>query len=83
MKCANCGEKHRSTDKKCKVYEYNVEVKKAMAENNVSFKEAESLVVVHKPQIMPSLTSKRFWPEIEARNSLTLEDIRRNTPDTG
>lgn len=59
VKCANCREEHKSTYRKCKVYKYNMELKKITAENNVSLRGTESLVIRDKPQKMPSLTSKR------------------------
>lgn len=43
-KCLNCGEKPRSNDKKCHVYEYNFQLKKIMAERNTSFYEAMNIV---------------------------------------
>ncbi|KAL6268174.1 hypothetical protein P5V15_001273 [Pogonomyrmex californicus] len=39
-KCRNCGEDHKSTDRKCDVCERNQRIKKVMAYNNASYREA-------------------------------------------
>lgn len=43
--CINCGGRHVATDKKkCIVYEYNLNLKKAMADGNISIHEAKRIV---------------------------------------
>ncbi|XP_011646626.1 uncharacterized protein LOC105433161 [Pogonomyrmex barbatus] len=43
-KCRDCGEGHKSTDRKCDVYERNQRIKKVMAYNNASYKEAMEIL---------------------------------------
>lgn len=43
--CLNCGERHRANDKqKCIFYEYNLNLKKTMADRNMSIYEARKIV---------------------------------------
>lgn len=44
MRCANCGGNHRAMDKKCVVFQESIEIKKVMAEQNVSGFEATRIV---------------------------------------
>lgn len=82
LRCANCGEAYKSTDRRCSVYQYNMELKKVMAENNVSLREAEELLKIDNPKKLPSVTNIRAWPEIKTRNNLTFEDQRKRVIDT-
>lgn len=49
-KCINCGEKHKANDKqKCVLYEYNYNLKRVMADRNMSIHEARQ--VIRKPYL--------------------------------
>lgn len=39
--CINCRDKHKPTSKDCQVYQYNRELKRIMAYDNVSIKQAK------------------------------------------
>lgn len=58
-----------------------MELKKIMAENNVSLREAEELLKIDNPKKFPSVTNIRAWPEIKTRNNLTFEDQRKRVID--
>jgi len=77
VRCANCGKEQKSTDRKCNIYQYNAELKRVMAENNISLKEAEGLIKVDKTKELPSVTNIRSWPEINAKKKSTFEDSRK------
>lgn len=78
VKCANCGESHKSTDKRCNMFQYNMELKKIIAENNISLREAEDISKIHNPIKLPRITNIRTWPKIDTnnKNSLIFEDTR-------
>lgn len=44
-RCVNCNGRHKATSKRCPVYEYNTELKKIMASNNVSINEAKEILL--------------------------------------
>lgn len=46
--CVNCGGKHKPTDRKCKAYRYNQEIKRVMAEASVSVYEAKERLASKK-----------------------------------
>lgn len=62
--CINCGGNHRAMDKKrCVLYEYNLNLKKAMADRNISIYEARK--IVKRPDLRR---------DIEWRKELTLTE---------
>lgn len=81
LSCTSCGEAHKSTDRRCNVYQYNMELKKVMAENNVSLREAEGILKIDIPKKLPRVINIRTWPEIKIRNNLTFEDQRKRGMD--
>lgn len=58
--CKNCGGAHLATDKsKCKVYKFNESIKKLMAVENLSFKEAYKKVSSNsKRSVKPKSSAK-------------------------
>jgi len=75
VRCANCGKGHKSTDRKCNIYQYNAELKRVMAENNISLREAEGLIKVDKTIELPSVTNIKSWPEINVCTRGILGDV--------
>lgn len=50
-KCINCGEDHRATFKRCSKFAFNREVKREMAEGNVSAAEAVQRIKASLPEL--------------------------------
>lgn len=73
VRCANCGKGHKSTDRKCNIYQYNAELKRVMAENNISLKEVEGLIKVDKTEELLSMKNIRSWPEINIKKLSNLK----------
>lgn len=66
--CINCGGKHKATDKKrCVVYEYNLNLKKTMADRNISIHEAKK--IVKRPNL---------HTDIEWRKELSMTEEEEN-----
>lgn len=59
IRCANCEKEHKSTNRRCNIYQYNAELKRIMAENNISLKESEGLIKVNKIKELPSIMNIR------------------------
>ncbi|XP_036138910.1 E3 ubiquitin-protein ligase BRE1A-like [Monomorium pharaonis] len=83
IECINCGGNHRPTDKKCPIYEHNYQVKKVMAERNMSFMEAKDALRKEKgQQIRRGDIQEERWPGIpkpdDRRPSVYYETNRPN-----
>lgn len=78
-KYINCGEKHKANDKqKCVLYEYNYNLKRVMADRNMSIHEARQ--VIRKPYLKREVEWRRgLLEEQEENREKRKEEDRRNT----
>lgn len=69
VRCANCGGLHKATFKRCPDYEINWQLKKIMAEENVSIFEAKE---IYKGKLMNTeyvdINKTREFPELRKRD---------------
>lgn len=79
IKCRNCKDEHRSTNKKCPVYGVNKEIKLIMGYNNVSFIEAKNMLFENKiNKEYDRFTNPKAWPALDLRNRFFNETIVKN-----
>lgn len=72
-KCINCGGNHVATDKKkCEVYEYNLNLKKTMADRNISIHEAKK--IVKRPNFRRQ--AERYRESSQNRNREEVQKVR-------
>lgn len=62
-KCVNCKEKHRSTDKKCFIYVYNFNLKRLMADRNISIYEAMN--IIKRPDTKKDAERRKAFPRVD------------------
>ena len=79
IKCVNCGLAHRSTSRDCSWYKYNMKIKKLMAEERITVREAISIL---KSENRQPRTVNRYdrieWPEINPNSPEIIEETQKD-----
>lgn len=82
--CRNCGGEHRSTSKKCVIYERNKKINTIMAFNNVKYQDA---VKVLEGKEIAKTSYDRYidpqeWPQIGGRENMNRDNLSRSENTT-